>query len=341
LNVIAVGMGNTGSLIIGGPSPGERNMISGAASGSGIQIQSSVALGPGGCQIINNIIGANQNYSAAVPNNWGINLAGSGCLVQDNRIAGNSHDAIWINGGLANTVRRNVIGIASDGSSLGFNDGWGVRVSGNYNQIGAPAQATLSGTLDANFIAYMLKGGVSVASLVGASSNSIRGNLIGNNGIDGYAPAIDLGADGNTANDAGDSDTGANALQNYPAASAVKYTYGYPQAGAQDVYAYLYGDLVGAPGVYKVDAYFYDGTCHSGQRGQAQSYLGSWTAVIGAGGTDARFNFQAQLPNVAANAAVAFTATDSSGNTSELGTCYPVSKAVLLDDIFKDDYEGF
>jgi hypothetical protein len=295
---------------------------------------------PARCQIINNIIGANQDFSAAVPNGWGINLAGSGCLAQDNRIAGNSNDAIWINGGQSNTIRRNVIGIGHDGGPLGFNTGWGVRVSGNYNVIGAPGQASnLSGTLDANRIAYMLKGGVTVASPVTTVGNSIRDNLFGNNGIDGYAPAIDLGADGNTANDAGDGDPGANQLQNFPTVSAVKYTYGYPAAGSQDVFAYLYGDLKSAPGVYKIDAYFYNGTCQVGQRGQAFAYLGSWSAVIGAGGSESLFNFQVQLPNVASDAAVAFTATDANDNTSEFGECFPVAKALLLDDIFKNGFE--
>jgi hypothetical protein len=328
LNAISVGLGTVGSFVIGGPSPGERNRISGAAD-SGVNIQSTVFMDPARCQIINNIIGANQDFSAAVPNGWGINLAGSGCLVQDNRIAGQS-----------NSIRRNVIGIGHDGGSLGFNTGWGVRVSGNYNVIGAPGQASnLSGTLDANRIAYMLKGGVTIASPVTAVGNSIRDNLFGNNGIDGYAPAIDLGADGNTANDAGDGDPGANQLQNFPTVSAVKYTYGYPAAGSHDVFAYLYGDLKSAPGVYKIDAYFYNGICQVGQRGQAFAYLGSWSAVIAGGGSESLFNFQVQLPNVASDAAVAFTATDANDNTSEFGECFPVAKAVLLDDIFKNGFE--
>jgi hypothetical protein len=338
LNAIAVGMGNTGSVAIGGPSPGERNMISGAAD-AGVQIQGSVALQPGQCQIVNNIIGANQDFSAAVPNTWGINLAGSGCLVQDNRIAGNSGDAIWINGGSSNTIRRNVIGIGHDGGPLGFNTGWGVRVSGNNNQIGAPGKAPyLSGTLDANLIAYMLEGGVTVASADKSDGNSIRDNLIGNNGIDGHAPAIDLGADGATANDAGDGDTGPNGFQNYPTLVAVKYTYGFPPAGSQNVYAYLYGDLKSAPGTYRIDAYFYNGTCQPGQRGQAFAYLGSWSAVIA--GSESLFNFQVQLPNVTANAAVAFTATDENNNTSELGECFAISKAGTFDDVvFKNGFQ--
>jgi hypothetical protein len=339
LNAITVGMGSTGSFVIGGPSPGERNMISGAAE-SGVQIQSSVQMDNVRCQVVNNIIGANQDFTVAVPNTWGINLSGSNCLVQDNRIVGNSGDAIWINSGQSNTVRRNVIGLGHDGGPLGFNNGWGVRVSGSHNVIGSPGEASyLSGTLDANRIAYMLKGGIAVASVVNPFDNAIRDNLIGNNGIDGHAPAIDLGADGNTANDAGDGDGGPNQLQNYPTVSAIKYTYGYPASGSQDVFAYVFGDLKGAPGVYNIDAYFYDGSCLPGQRGQAFAYLGSWSAVIAGGSNEAHFNYQVQLPNVQSNTAVAFTATDANGNTSELGECSPVSKAVLLDDIFKNGFE--
>jgi len=171
--------------------------------------------------------------------------------------------------------------------------------------------------------------------------NTMRDNLIANNGVGGQAPAIDLGADGSTANDATDADNGPNLLLNYPALTAVKYTYGFPAAGEQDVYAYLYGKMSGAPGLYRIDAYFYQGYCQYGQRGQAQAYLGSWNAVIVAGGSSAAFNYQVQLPNVAANAAVSFTATDSTGNTSEFGACYPLAKAVIGDDIFNDDFELF
>ncbi len=58
------------------------------------------------------------------------------------------------------------------------------------------------------------------------------------------------------------------------------------------------------------------------------------------GGSESQFNFQVQLPNVASDAAVAFTATDADDNTSELGECFPVAKAVLLDDIFKNGFEN-
>ena len=340
LNAISVGLGSQGGFVIGGPSPSERNMIANAANGSGISVQSSVVMDPSRCRIVNNIIGANQDFSAALSNGWGINLAGSGCLVADNRIVGNKHDGIWINGGEANLLQRNVIGIGSDGGPLNFADGWGVRVNGGYNTIGSPYFASsLNGTLNANTIAYMVKGGVSVEGSF--TGNAIRGNLIRDNGVGGTAPAIDLGADGATANDDTDADGGPNERQNFPTISALKYPTDYPAPGSHNVSAYFFGELRGAtPGFYRVDAYFYNGYCQAGQRGQAAAYLGSYPAIISAGGTKSVFNYTLVLPNVDADAAVALAATDANGNTSEIGPCFRVSKAMLLDDIFKDDYES-
>jgi len=317
-------------------------MISGAASGSGVNIQNSVNMDPDRCQIVNNLIGTNQSALAAIPNGWGINLAGSGCAVIGNRIAGNNYDAIWINGGDNNVVQRNLIGFGADDSGpLALENAWGIRITGSNNVIGSPFLASsLSGTVNANTIKYMLKGGVLVDG-GNATGDSIRGNLIYDIGGGGNAPAIDLGGDGATANDVTDADSGANLLQNYPTVNALKYPSAYPAPGAQDVQAYFFGELDGtAPGLYRMDVYFYNGGCVPGQRGRAEAYLGSYPALIGVGGTRSVFNYVLQLPNVAADAAIALTATDSAGNTSELGQCFPVAKAMLLDDIFKDGYDN-
>ncbi|HSE11596.1 MAG TPA: right-handed parallel beta-helix repeat-containing protein [Rudaea sp.] len=342
VNAITVGLGSIGSVQIGGPTPGERNMISGAASGSGVDIQSSVNMDPDRCRIVNNLIGTNQSALAAIPNGWGINLAGSGCAVIGNRIAGNYYDGIWINGGDNNLVQRNLIGLGADDSGpLAVQNAWGIRISGSNNVIGSPyAASALGGTVNANEIAYMLKGGIVVQGS-GSYNDAMRGNLIHDIGAGGNALAIDLGGDGATANDSTDTDSGANYLQNYPTITALKYPTAYPAADAQNVAAYFFGELDGtAPGLYRVDAYFYNGGCAAGQRGKAAVYLGSYPALIGAGGTKSVFNYLLQLPNVAADAAIGLTATDQDGNTSEIGACFPVSHAMLLDDIFKDGYEG-
>ena len=335
LNAISVGLGYIGKIQIGGPTPGERNMIGGATE-NGINIQASVAMDPDRCQIVNNLIGTNQNAQAAVPNGWGVNLAGSGCAVIGNRIAGNKNDALWINGGNNNLIQRNLIGSDADGNSLGIQNAYGIRVSGNNNVIGGAASASaLSGSVNANSIRYMLKGGIVVE---GGNGNSIRGNRAYDNGA---GLPIDLGADGPSANDDGDVDTGPNQLQNYATISAMKWLNGYPDPAAQKVTVAFFGELKSASaGAYKLDAYFYNGSCGPGLRGQAEVYRGSFALQVAAGATNSVFNYQMQLPNVAAGAAVALTVTDSNGNTSELGECFSIANATLLGDgIFKNGYE--
>jgi len=158
----------------------------------------------------------------------------------------------------------------------------------------------------------------------------------------GNGAMIDLGDDGPTPNDVTDDDVGANYLQNFPVINSLKYPNAYPAPNAQNVQAYFFGELDGdTPGGYRMDAYFYNGGCLPGLRGEAAVYLGSFPALIGVGGTKSVFNYVLELPNVAPDAAIAFTATDSNGNTSEMGECFPVSQATLLnsDEIFKDGYE--
>jgi len=201
--------------------------------------------------------------------------------------------------------------------------------------------SALNGTVNANRIAYMLKGGILVKG-DDSHGNSLRGNLIHDVGGAGNGAMIDLGDDGPTPNDVTDDDVGANYLQNFPVINSLKYPNAYPAPNAQNVQAYFFGELDGdTPGGYRMDAYFYNGGCLPGLRGEAAVYLGSFPALIGVGGTKSVFNYVLELPNVAPDAAIAFTATDSNGNTSEMGECFPVSQATLLnsDEIFKDGYE--
>ena len=86
------------------------------------------------------------------------------------------------------------------------NTGDGVRIDGaSNNTIGTPdAGNTITGNTGA---------GVSVVGY--AFDNAIRGNVINSNG----GPAIDLGGDGRTVNDTGDTDSGPNYLLNFPVIS--------------------------------------------------------------------------------------------------------------------------
>jgi hypothetical protein len=92
---------------------------------------------------------------------------------------------------------------------------------------------------------------------------------------------------------------------------------------ATNVNATLTALLDSKSGHYIIDAYFSNrcdgGTATMPGRGHADAYLG---------GTSADnlqvFTMQVVLPNVLPSGFISLTATDQNGNTSEMGSCFPV-----------------
>lgn len=331
LSAISIGVNAGGSLIVGGSSLADRNVIGGAEF-SGINVSSTVSSSIDRCQFVNNLIGMAANGNTALPNFTGINLAGSGCLVDRNRIAGNTSDAVWINNSSNHVIQRNQIGYAVNGN--GFLSGAGVRINGSNNTVGAPATSNVSGNFYANTIRNMLQGGVLVE---GGSNNAVRTNLIYDNGASNNGMDIDLGAAGPLANDAGDTDDGANHLQNFPIATRLILM---PEAShpISDISATVSATLDAAPGTYRIDAYFSprcDNTTPAGGRPHAQAFIGTAQAVLPA--ADGTLKINVVVPTISGNPLIGLTATDAAGNTSEIGTCFAMGNA-LYDEIFRNGF---
>ncbi|MGE4070911.1 MAG: FG-GAP-like repeat-containing protein [Lysobacterales bacterium] len=116
-------------------------------------------------------------------------------------------------------VTGNFIGPAADATPMG-NGGHGVNLASMIDgrvYIGGPTPG------EGNLIAF--NGGNGISATFGGTGRGTfqRNEILGNTGI-----AIDLGADGRTANDAGDPDLGPNGLLNFP------YFTGYVLAGTGD-----------------------------------------------------------------------------------------------------------
>jgi hypothetical protein len=327
LSDITVGV-DADSIVIGGFDPANRNLIGGATLGNGINIQSGVVSDPDHCQIVNNWIGFAPDGNSALPNEFGINLSGSGCAVVGNTIVGNSVHQLWINGGHDNVVQRNFIGYTIGVGGLP-NSGVGILIGGDNNTIGGSATGVAPGELLSNIVGEMTGGGIVVSSGVG---NSIRGNSVTNNGPnhDGAGMDIDLGNDGPTAN--GVSTTGPNNLQHFAVIDKLLYV-DYPPVGDFNLPAKLTGHLDAAPGSYRVDLYFsYD--CSATGRGHAQSYLLDFAVTVPAGSSTAAFTLPFNLPVAKSFNGLALTATSVAGGTSEVGTCFAIGNGVN-DAIFK------
>ncbi|MBX7222887.1 MAG: FG-GAP-like repeat-containing protein [Blastocatellia bacterium] len=209
---------------IGGATAAARNIISGN-SNFGIVFDGA---GTTNNSIRNNVIGLNRAEAAAVGNNGGISIqAGSsnniigGLGTSDgNTIAGNVTPArpdilITGTGTISNSVQGNRIGTNAARATLSAG-GDTIRISGNasLNQIGS----TSSG--GGNLIGFSGGNGVTVGDSP-ADANTLRNTIQRNTIFGASGLPIDLGGDGATNNDSGDTDSGPNGLQNRPVIGSV------------------------------------------------------------------------------------------------------------------------
>jgi len=289
--------GTTGWLI-GGSNPGEGNVISGNTE-SGIHI--SVG---NGCAIQGNKIGTNPAGTEALANQYGIYLSNAPLVSiggdfnagEGNLISANQFDGINITGSGGTIVTGNTIGTDPAAVQPLGNGTAGIELDQNAHDavIGSVAPG------EANAIAWngtgVLNRGV---------QNAIRANPIFFNS----GPGIDNGADGVTKNDAGDVDTGANLLQNFPFISSVDY-------GATTITAH--GILKSAPNTtYDIDV-FESPSCTPRPRDLLQSayFLGTQQITTDGAG-DAPFDLTVPDNNAPTQPPISMTATDPNGNTSE------------------------
>jgi hypothetical protein len=314
--------------LIGGTAAGERNILSGNDRFGIGTISSSGQISANDVQ--GNYIGTAIDGTTAMPNDAGgisidgglENTVGGAAAGTENVIAGNNGPGVLLAlpegfDNDANEVIGNKIGVDKNGAALG-NAGPGVQVHNGLNDvIGRPAAG------EGNVIANNGGDGVLISGQDEDGSgqqgfrndgNSVRGNSIFANGGLG----IDLGeesgdeaddGDGVTTNDAGDGDSGNNELQNFPLVNAAL-----PGAST-----FVRGFLNSRPNTaYTIDVYRAQ-SCDASGNGEAQEYLGSATATTNAFG-DALWSTTVTT-TVPLGEFVTATATDPSGNTSELSAC--------------------
>ena len=142
----------------------------------------------------------------------------NGVTIRDNWIAnvaphpiaaGNPGHGILLRTGVSNTiVEGNRIGTDLAGTA-----NWGVSQSGIRGTA-----SNLNNQIANNIIANSNQGGLGFdgIGIVSGTGNAILGNSIYGTNAAGGGLGIDHGNNGVTANDAGDADTGANNLQNFP-----------------------------------------------------------------------------------------------------------------------------
>lgn len=260
-----------------------------------------------------NLIGTNAAGTAArgnhqngiFINNTGNSSIGGTTAADANVISGNHGDGILISGSSAtgNQILGNYIGTDKTGTLALGNNAFGV-----FLRDGAPKNHIGSNVANSgNHIAYNRAGIVVIGS--STVQNGLRRNLIYSNTNLG----IDLGNNGVTANDATDSDTGPEQLQNFPVLT---------QATAST--KTIAGSLTSNKNTKFFIEFFSSPSCDSTGKGEGQVFLGGVTVTTPANSNTVMFT--TNVANAfAANSAITATATNVHGNTSEFSRCKTAS----------------
>lgn len=240
-------------------------------------------------------------------------VSGSG-----NVISGNAYDdvgiaappGILLHDGLENIrVQGNYVGVGADGVTPVPNEGDGISI---FEENSAdPVQEILIGGdtgSAANIIAHNLARGITL------TENDVQKvAIIGNSIYDNGELGIDLGANGVSANDPGDNDSGHNQFLNFPEYASIN------EAGG-DTTVEVRADL--PAGDYRIE-FFSNTAADASGNGEGEEYLGFGTVTSNGTG---RQNYTIVLSGVTGVTNLALTATELDpstpsgfGATSEFG----------------------
>ena len=341
------GPGNTGAKALkkvdtkpgtlGTSEPQYLNVISGnAKEGIGFYSDSPDNM------VYGNLIGTDDSGRSAIPNggsgvatfsNGGQKIGGTGAL--RNVISGNAVYGVWLGADISNgqassgnIVLNNLLGLGSDGvTSIPNSEGIdiigssgnqieGNRIANNVNGIRILVAGSDDNVIEGNEVFDQTNSGIVTESTAGTGNVFSQNSIYNNAGHN-----IDLLADGPTANDSKDPDSGPNLLQNYPVLTA---------GGGISVT----GTLNSLPSTNFTIEYFASPTCAGTGFGGGKTYLGKADVLTDANGdADVSTTLDLAAPN---GFALTSTARDPAGNTSEFSQCITVD---VPETIFADSFE--
>lgn len=292
----------SGSVVLFGVDSGDTPCAVGAANGSQL-LGSFVGVAPDGS------VGANP-VSVGVDIFRSVVQVGGAALADRNVISSN---AVGITLNIISTPGTTVLG-----NLMGW-DPSGTVARGNSNEaitVFNNVSNAVIGTLAApNRIGNNANGIVMASS---STSNTLFANeFTQNQGLGIDLVASGFAADGVTANDVDDADSGANGLQNFPTLTAVTRTAtGLSVSGGVD--------RGGAGSKTFTIALYANATCDTNGNGEGAQFLGTFNFVSATPAVETfanvAFATTAALP---INTRITATATDqTTGSTSEFSTCF-------------------
>jgi parallel beta-helix repeat protein len=344
--------GSVEGVRVGGPEPGDRNVIANTL-GIGVNISGSGSTQPFGAVVENNYIGT-QSGGDVRGGQRGVFIAGADHLIRGNVIANASSHGVELSGSLAtgNRITGNRIGVPAVCSGNCIDRGNGghgvlIRNSADENRI------------ESNLIAHSGLDGIAVT---GARRNSLRRNTM----YDQSGIGIDLGDDGRNLFDVNNSVAApieaGNDSQNAPSLSSVAGTAatGLPAGALTSANGWYRIDFYGIPSTTGCTLAFAPGPTPAGFFGEGRDWLGSTFLQISNGTniSDGSASFsEVELQRegsssyfVAGSTWINATATRLSGppltgayshrGTSEFGRCRQYAAGSVGGPIFANGFEG-
>ncbi len=299
-------------ILIGGPNPADRNLISGNA---GAGIATVGALGATGIRIQGNLIGTNAGGTAAVANSgdginvgdvYGVTIGGA----SGNLVSGNGGRGVAFTGSVGaggSSVLGNLIGTDATGTLPLPNTSHGVFLAdANVSVGGRFADVNPLG----NVIAF--NGGAGVAIASGVHDPAFNNLIFGNAHL-----GIDFRADGSVEpNQPANPASGPNDLQNYPLITS---------ASSNGLSTTVNFTLHAVPSAsYRVD-FFQSAACDASGNGQGRTLWATASFT-----TDAAGSFTGSVPSFLPDISgrfVAALATNAANDTSEFSACALVTSA--------------
>ena len=303
--------------LIGGTTPGARNVICGSTAitingATDNVIQGNyVGVNSAGTGTLFNATGiwvVSTNVSTPTGNLIGGTAPGAGNVISGNGIG------IELTSAVNTRIQGNLIGVLPDGRTPAGNTQQGVRTASTAhdNLIGGTEPGA------GNVIAYSrnLDGqssgaGVEILWYAGSQFHPVNGNAILGNSIFGNAGlGIDIvelnGPFGVTPNDPGDADAGGNNRQNFPVLQSAR---------TDGTTVTVQGTLNSTPGTTFRVEFFANPVADPSGFGEGERFVGFTTVTTDSAGNAA---FTATLSAaVPSGQAITATATDSAGNSSE------------------------
>lgn len=302
---VYVGGNVTGAYIGGFDDPSAVNLIAGTNTAA-IYLENAA----GASVVANNVIGFQPDGASAAGNGIGVYLFNSpGNHISYNYIGNSDSVGVQLSGPSSqlNTLQYNVIGVNAQGlPAANATAGVALSFGARQNTIGAP----LTGGYGTNIISRNGGPGVWVTPSGGAGNRVLSGYFDGNTGL-----AVDLDAGGPTANPTSPSSSGPNLRQAYPVLThAVRNI----NPTSDTIGGTLAASSVNTS--YRID-FYWDSDCGRNGRGLGGHAIGRQNVTTDSSGAAVIGATLALPPDTPMFGGISATATDSNGNTSEIGNC--------------------